>query len=139
MMTREQKIAFIDKTVELLRKQGKRAVAVVNHDEVFCVYRTPDGAGCAIGVHIPLNVPVEDGLITSRAEAALRFGSTVSADMFRYLGGADYRSRDDVAFLQDVQRCHDSGYARDGRTDLEDALHNLDLLKNRVAGLPLPG
>jgi len=136
MMTREQKIAFIDKTAELLRKQGKRAVT--QGSEPMCVYRTPDGCGCAIGVHVPPDVPVVEGIISARAAAA-RGGCAVSAGMFRHLGGADYNSEPDVDFLQDVQRCHDSGYARDGRTDLEDALFRLDLLKNQVAGLPLPG
>lgn len=136
MMTREQKIAFIDKTVELLRKQGKRAVT--QDSEPMCVYRTPDGCGCAIGVHVPPEIRITEGPIRVVAASA-RSGCRDDEDAFRYLGGADYNSAEDIAFLADVQGCHDSGYARQGRTDFEDALFQLDLLKNQVAGLPLPG
>ena len=137
MMTREQKIAFIDKTAELLRKQGKRSV--IQGPESMCVYRTPDGCGCAIGIHLPPEIRITEATIRVVASNARSGYCHDDAAAFRYLGGADYNSEQDVAFLYDVQGCHDSGYAHDGRTDLEDALYRLDLLKNRVAGLPLPG
>lgn len=54
MTDQVQRERFIRETAEKLLEQGRYAM----DDDMNCVYRTVDGCGCAIGVHIPWSMDV---------------------------------------------------------------------------------
>ncbi|MDH7796396.1 MULTISPECIES: hypothetical protein [unclassified Beijerinckia] len=95
MLTQEQKQDYFDRAVGGLLKQGTRSLRKKDEDDIFCMYRSPQGHKCAVGMLIPDDKysPKFDNGDDVMLEAVLTEGLGVGLENFD--------------FFRDLQKVHD--------------------------------